>query len=779
MQAHIGNNSSNGISANGDSGSGGRSRRPRNFAAAAGRWSAAHRKTAILGWFVFVVLAVVAGGQVGQKNTGPSDFYHGESGRADKTIASHFPEDLAQDMVIVQSDELKFGDPRFDRAVKDIVTRIEQVPSVVDVRSPLTRDGPVGKDGHAALVQFAVSGDKEDAADKVAPVKERVDAARKANPQVRIGLTGDASIADELNGAFSDDLSRAGRLSVPVTLGILVLAFGAFLAAGIPVLLAITGVMATIGLVALLSQISPVDQAIAEVILLIGMAVGVDYSLFYIKRVREEHAAGRPTRAALEAAAATSGRAVLVSGFTVIAAMAGMLMAGDATFISFGYGTMLVVAVAMIGSLTVLPAMLSLLGERVTKGRVPVVARIRLRREASGRGGVWSAIVDRVVRRPVVTGVVAAAVLVAMSVPALELKTQQTSVDDFPRYLTTIKAYKQAQAAFPSENIPAIVVASGENVRTTEVKAAIDRFSKRADADPAAYAPDSVTFSDDGRAVQISVPLANSTDQESAERATKRLRDVIVPATLGKVDGIETAVTGMAAQSIDFNELMGERVPIVFAFVLGLAFLLLMATFRSVVIPIKAIALNLLSVGAAYGVLVMVFQYGWGDELLGVEATGSVAPWLPLFLFVILFGLSMDYHVFILSRVRELVDRGLSTERAVATGIKQTAGVVTSAAAVMVAVFAIFGSLSMLPLKQMGVGLAVAVLIDATIIRAVLLPASMKLLGEWNWYLPKWLEWLPSVGAHGEPSVEVAAAMFPHTVAARRRGSEEVEGAVS
>lgn len=733
----------------------------RNFAARAGRWSAAHRKTAIAGWFVFVVVALVVGGQVGQKEIKDVDYYSGESARAERALADHLPATPAQENVVIQSKRLRAGEPRFDRAVKAVVTNLERAPSVTDVRSPLTRDGPVSRDGHVALVQFSITGDADDAVEKIEAISERVDAARAANPQVTIGQTGEATINEELEGAFVDDLARARNLSLPITLFILLLAFGALVAAGIPVLLAITGVMATIGLVSLPSQISPVDQSIAEVILLIGMAVGVDYSLFYLKREREERAAGRGSAAALEAAAATSGRAVLVSGFTVIAAMAGMLMAGDKTFISFGFGTMMVVAVAMAGSLTVLPAMLSALGDRVDKGRVPLLGRIRARRTArdSGGGGVWAVIVDLVLRRPLASAVLATALLVAVAIPAVGLKTQQASVSDFPQNLPSLKAYNAMQAAFPSKNVPAVVVYRAGDVRSAQSKAAIDRFSERVANTPGMYAPDEIVYSDDGELAKITVPLAHSENQDTAERETRVLRDVVVPETLARVPGARVDVSGMAAQSIDFNDLLAKRVPIIFAFVLGLAFVLLMATFRSIVIPVKAIVMNLLSVGAAYGVLVLVFQHGWGASLLGFEPTGAVAPWLPLFLFVILFGLSMDYHVFIISRIKELYDGGMSTERAVAAGIKSTAGVVTSAAAVMVAVFAIFGSLSMLPLKQMGVGLSVAVLIDATIIRAVLLPATMKLLGDWNWYLPKWLEWLPKVQV--EPSAQPTASAEP------------------
>ncbi len=729
---------------------------PRGLAARAGRWSATHRKTAIALWFAFVAMSIVVGGQVERKDIKDIDYFNGESRVAEQALAKHLPKPLAQENVIVSSRGLRAGDVAFDRAVEDVRRRVASAPSVTGVRGPNVREGTISPDSHAALVSFVISGDKDSAADRVAPIRERLDAARVANPAVEIGQTGDASIEHELEGAFNDDLIRARNLSLPITLGILLLAFGALVAAGIPVLLAITGVIATIGLVSLPSQLSPVDDAIAEVILLIGMAVGVDYSLFYLKREREERAAGRGPRAALEAAAATSGRAVLVSGLTVIAAMAGMLMAGDKTFISFGVGTMMVVAVAMIGSLTVLPAMLSLLGDRVEKGRVPLLGRLRARRETAGGGGVWTAVVTRVLRRPAVFATAAIVLLLALATPALELKTQQASVDDFPQRLSSIQAYRDVERAFPSENLPAVVVYQNAAVRGDRSKAAIAEFSTRVADEPGMYAPSEIVYSKDGRLARISVPLTNARNQEAAENTVKHLRNTVLPETLGAVPGARASVTGMTAQSVDFNKQMQSRLPVVFGFVLGLSFLLMLVTFRSIVIPLKAIVLNLLSVGAAYGVLVLMFQHGWGADLLNFDPSGAIAPWLPLFLFVILFGLSMDYHVFILSRVRELVDRGMDTESAVAGGIRQTAGVVTSAAAVMVAVFAIFGSLSMLPLKQMGVGLSVAVLIDATIIRAVLLPAAMKLLGDWNWYLPRWLEWLPSARGEGaRPAVGV------------------------
>jgi uncharacterized membrane protein YdfJ with MMPL/SSD domain len=748
----------------------------RNIAARAGRWSATHKKTAILGWFVFVIAAFYIGGQVGQKNIEPFENYSGESAKAELAIHNHYKDPPAAETVVVQSKQLKYGDAQFDSAVQAVVTNIEKAPATNHVVSPYTRAGPEGfvsKDGHTVRVEYKIDGKSDDAGDKIDAIVKNVKSAAAANPQVDVLEIGDATTEKEIDGLFEKDLAKARNMSLPITLIILFFAFGALVAAGIPVLLAITAVMATIGLVAIPSHLSPMDESVAEVIILIGMAVGVDYSLFYIKREREERAAGRGHIAAIEAAAATSGRAVLISGITVIAAMAGMLISGDKTFISFGIGTMMVVAIAMVGSLTVLPAMLSALGDKVNRGRVPFLGKRRERRAAAGEtDGFWSKVVDGVLKRPLISAVLATALLVALAVPALNMKTQDMSIRDLPQNLSVIKAYNALETAFPSEGESANVVYQNDNVRSAESKKAIGEFSARAANTKGLATPTDYKYSKDNTTVQIAVPLIGGDDQDVAIAETRDLRDNVIPDTLGSVAGAQVHTTGDAASSIDFSDNMKSKAPLVFAFVLTLAFLLLLITFRSIVVPIKAIILNLLSVGAAYGVLVMVFQNGVGRQLIGFEPGGAIAPWLPMFLFVILFGLSMDYHVFILSRIREAYDSGMSSDDAVRSGIKSTAGVVTSAAIVMVAVFAIFGSLTFLPMKQMGVGLAAAILIDATIIRAVLLPASMKLLGDNNWYLPSWLEWLPQVHREGSTKGET-----PVTRPAGNTGNGEVAGA--
>ena len=722
-----------------------------NIAARAGRWSANHRKTAIWGWLAFVLVALAIGSASGMKTIADSDGGNGESGRADKTAARAFPQD-ASESVLVQSRTLKASSPRFQAALGDVKKRLVATGVARRVAAP-----HVSPDRRSALIEFSVPGDDDKAQQRVERTLAATAAAQRAHPGLRVEEFGDASAKKALDKTFQDDFQKAETLSLPITLIILVLAFGALVAAGIPLLLALSAVAGTIGLVGLVSHVAPVDPAISSVILLIGLAVGVDYSLFYLRREREERAKGRSPREALQIAAATSGRAVLISGLTVMIAMAGMYFTGNATFSSFATGTMIVVAVAMIGSLTVLPALLAWLGDRVEKGRIPLLGRlVGGRRGGVGESRVWSAILDRVLRRPLLSAVISAGLLVALIVPAFSMHTSVPGFDSFPRDLPVMQTYDRIQKAFPGEPAPASVIVSASDVTAPAVRAQIDALRVKALASGKLHEPISVDVSQDHSTAAVRIALEGDGTDAASQASLATLREDVVPATVGSLSGVHADVGGDTAGTKDFNDLMSSRVPIVFAFVLSLAFLLLLVTFRSLVLAAKAIVLNLLSVGAAYGVLVLVFQHGVGKELLGFSVTGSITSWLPLFLFVVLFGLSMDYHVFILSRIREAVDRGMSTDDAVAHGIKSTAGVVTSAALVMVAVFAVFGTLGALEFKQMGVGLAAAVLIDATIVRAVLLPASMKLLGKWNWYLPKRLSWLPRI-SHEPNAVSVSA----------------------
>jgi len=733
-------------------------KRSTNVAARMGRWSAGHRKTAIFGWLAFVVAAVVLGGALGTKQLTDDDTLPGESGRAARMLDDGFAQP-ASETVLVQSGTLTSDSPAFRAAVLDIVRRVSAVGVVTNVRNPYSAGnrGQISADAHSATVSLDVRGDADTAVDRIQPVMDAVAAAAAAHPALSIEEFG-VSADKQLDEKFNHDLERAGLLSLPVTIVILVIAFGALVAAGIPLLLALSAVMATMGLLAVPSQAWPVDENISAIVLLIGLAVGVDYSMFYLKREREERAAGKSESAALEAAAATSGRSVLISGLTVMTAMAGMFLTGDKTFGSFAMATILVVAIAVLGSLTVLPALLSWLGDRVNKARVPFLHR--LQRPEGGR--VWGWILDRVLAHPLVSVIGATAVLVALALPALGMKTVVPGAEALPQDLPAVQTYNRLQAAFPGGQDPATVVVKARSVGAPQVASAIAELQRRALAGGRFHQPVTVDVNRAGTIAKIDLPIDGTGTDGASSAALASLRDDIVPKTVGAVEGVEVGVTGTTAISKDFDSAMRSTAPLVFAFVLAFAFALLLVSFRSIVLAVKAIVLNLLSVAAAYGILVLVFQHGWAKGILDFDYSGGVMAFMPVFLFVILFGLSMDYHVFILSRIREAYDRGMKTEDAVAHGIKTTAGVVTSAAIVMVFVFGIFATLSIVMLKQFGVGLAAAVLIDATIVRAVLLPAAMTLLGDWNWYLPRWLEWLPklelerSAESLGEPELEPA-----------------------
>ena len=711
-----------------------------NLAARAGRWSADHWKTAVSAWLAFCVVAVALGTVAGTRTLKAADTAAGGTKKAEEILRhAGFP-DQAGESVLVYSKTQTLADPAFQATVGDVARTVTSQPQVRRVRSPLQpgNTGQIAKGGHSVLVQFEINGDQDKADKKVQPVLDAVGRVQHRHASFTVSEFGFASATHELNDTLNKDFQRAEYSSLPVTLVILLVAFGALVAAGLPVLLAFSGVLATIGLSALASHVVAAGDPTKSVILLIGMAVGVDYSLFYLRREREERARGLAPREALLKAARTSGHAVLISGLTVLIAMAGMLFTGNAVFTSIAVGAMLMVAVALIGSLSILPALLSKLGHRVDKGRIPFLGR-----RVGGEPRVWGFVLDRVLHRPALSVALSAGALLALAVPALGLHTQLPSFTDLPKSLPIVRTYESIQRSFPGAQTPAKVVVAASNVTAAPVQRAIAGLKQRALASGQMFEPVSTEINPQRTVETVSIALQGNGSDAASVVALETLRNRVVPSSLGTVRGVDVAVTGNTAGTHDFNEQMKSHAPLVFAFVLALCFLLLLVTFRSIVIPIKAVVLNLLSVGAAYGLLVLVFQHHWAEGLLGFRSNGAITSWLPLFMFVILFGLSMDYHVFILSRVKELVDGGMPTEEAVATGIKRTAGTVTSAAVVMVAVFAIFISLRTLDIKQMGFGLAAAILIDATVIRGVLLPATMKLLGDWNWYLPRWLEWLP------------------------------------
>jgi putative drug exporter of the RND superfamily len=698
----------------------------KGIAARAAIWSARHRTLAILGWIAFVVGVTVLSGHLGTLEASNTDQGHGESRRADQIIEqAGFPVRPAGEMVIVQN---RAGTDRA-AAVAEVTKAVRGIGTVGE---PI-----VAPDRTATLVPFTIPGDPDTAKDRVGPALDAVAAVQARHPDLYIAEAGDASGDKLIGDALDKGLTRLSLLSIPVTLGILLVAFGAVVAALLPVALAVTALIAAMGLLAFASRWAPTVDTTMHVMLLVGLAVGVDYCLFYIRRERDERRNGADPERALAIAAQTSGRSIWISGLTVIVAMAGMLLTRDATFTSFAVGTILVVATAVIGSLTVLPALLSLLGDRIDAGKLPG------RRKRRTESRVWNAVLRGVLRRPLISAIVAVAALATLAAPMLDMRTRGEGPESLSPKAPITQAFLAIQDKFPSESATAEVVVKAPTVRGPQFAAALASFKRAALATRQLREPIDVRINPAGTVAVVEVGLNGKGSDGTAESALATLRETVVPSTLDKVPASTVAVGGDTAGDVDFTTRLDQSMPWVFGFVLGLAFLLLLVSFRSVVVALTGVILNLLSVAAAYGMLVFVFQYGHFESLLDFRSSGGITIWMPLFLFIILFGLSMDYHVFVLSRIREGYDRGLPTRQAVAEGIGRTASVITSAAVVMVAVFSLFATLPLVSTKELGVGLAAAVLLDATIIRAVLLPAVMALLGERNWWLPRWLGWLP------------------------------------
>jgi uncharacterized membrane protein YdfJ with MMPL/SSD domain len=705
------------------------------IAARAGRWSAHHRGKAIGGWLAFIAIALVIAGGTGTKKLSTTETLDGQAAAASRTLDRAGFDRPAAEQVLVQSRTGRsvLG-PDGRAAIHDVIVALRSTGRVLDVRSPLVagNEQQVTREGRSAIVMFNVRGEASTAEKRVQPVLEAVRRVARSHGQLRIEEFGAASANRALQDTLGKDFRRAEAISIPLTFAILIVAFGALLAAVVPLGLALTAVAAGGGLLALASHALHVDGSSSTVLLLIGLAVGVDYSLFYIRRAGEERARGAAPRGAIEAAAATSGRSVLISGLTVIIAMAGMFITGQGTFMGMAEATVLVVGAAMLGSLTVLPATLSLLGDRIDRGRIPWLGTRLLERRERGPSRFWSALLRRVLARPRASAAVAGGFLVIVATPALFLHTGLLSPSqDLPSSLPVMKTYTRLQHAFPGGAAPAQLVVSAPDVTAPTVVTQLHSLRRRALASGQMFAPITEDVNPDRTVAVINVPLAGDGQDAASRAALSTLRHKLVPLTVGKVAAAN--VTGSTAASVDFNSRLKQRAQLVVLFVLGLAFLLLRASFRSPVIAATGLVLNLLSVSAAYGVVVAVFQWGWGKHILGLSSTGTISAWLPLFLFVILFGLSMDYHVFSVSRIKEEHDAGATTHDAIRTGIARSAGVITSAAIIMVFVFLTFATLSQTSMKQLGVGLAAAVLLDATVVRAILLPSVMAVLGERNW----------------------------------------------
>ncbi|WP_222849018.1 MMPL family transporter [Trebonia kvetii] len=716
-----------------------------NLAATLGGWSARHRLTAVGAWLALVIVTMLVGGMVGQVTMNQAEYGVGESGRATWTLVNAGIKDPASELVMISSSAASPDKAALRSAATAVLAAVKATGQVSGVRPPA-----FSASGQQELLQFSMKGDPDTAYNRVQPVEDAVARVAAAHRNVTIEEVGQASVSKWFNDTIFRDFRQAEWTVIPLALGILLVIFGALLAALLPVVLALTAFLAANGILALVSHVLHVDSSASSVMMLMGMAVGVDYCLFYLRREREERAKGASREAALRTAAATSGRSVLISGLTVMVAMAGMFLAGVQIFDGFAIATISVVLIAVVGSVTVLPALLSLLGDKVELGRIPFLRRIG----RSGGGRFWTAALDRVLAHPGRSAVLATGLLLALAAPALSIRTEFLNVQQMlPSNSPIVQRYDHIMTAFPGGPNPAVVVVKAPDIRSAVAQRQIAALTSYHNS--ALGQPVHTIVYPKANLAEISIPLAGTGNDATSRQALTALHDTIVPATVGQIPGGTALVGGDLAARIDWNNQMGSSIVPVILFVMGITFLLMLVSFGSLTIAATSMALNLLSVGAAYGALSAVFVHGWGAGLVGTQAPGAIESWIPLFVFVVLFGLSMDYNVFVVSRIREGHDRGLPTREAVAYGIRSTAGVVTSAAIIMVAVFAVFGTLSVQQFKQLAVGLAISVLIDATVIRAVLLPSVMTLLGDRNWYLPRWLA---GFTAGGGPDAEPPAA---------------------
>ncbi|RLK53880.1 MMPL family transporter [Actinokineospora cianjurensis] len=696
-------------------------------------WSIRHRGTAILGWLGLVALALVASVAIGGRDA--ANLPPGEGGAAQAALNEQGEHPRYHENVLVQALEPGgpdfLDDPRTVAAARDLVTRLREHPEAVsDVRSPLEAvPGYVSADRRSGLVSFTVNWPVERFEQHMATATGAVAAVAAGHPAVRVAQAGDRSLISAVDAAVKADLHRSHLLSLPFVLVILLVVFGSVVAAGVPVLLTGTAIAGAVGLVGVLGKVIPINSAASAMIVLVGVAVGVDYSLFALRRYREERRAGHDEVTALRTTARTSGHVVLVSGMTVVLCLGGLLFTGLGVFVGVTIGLALVVALAVLASVTVLPAVLAALGPRVDKWRVRRVNTV-------GESRFWTGIARGVVAKPLLWGGLGVLALLVLAVPALDMRLQDAaSTNSLPQEVATVDSAIRMGEAFPGVPVPAQVVVwrpDGESADTSEVRAAIDRLHGRIAASGGLLA-EPFTVDRVDNAVVIRVPLAGSSTDELSVRALELLRTKVIPETVGAVGGVEAAVTGRTATAADFVAEVRANTWLVFGYVLLVSLLLMLVVFRSLAIPVLSILLNLLSLGAAYGVVTWVFQEGNLHSLLGFTSYGAVMSWLPLFLFVVLFGLSTDYHLFILSRVRERWAAGATAREAVVGGIGHSAGVVSSAAVVMVVVFAVFITLTSIENKMLGVGLAVAVALDATVVRGVLLPAALAVLGERAW----------------------------------------------
>jgi RND superfamily putative drug exporter len=706
------------------------------------RASARHPWRVLGLWVVLVAVAYFAAGTMNL--TAASGSAGTEATKASDLIDQRLRHDTPpEEFIVVESPQMTADEAGYGDFVEALVGDLRGLKEVSTVSSYRDGDqGLVSEDGHTVLIPVTLIGDKVDAADNSTSLIDAVDEA-DGNDAFRVTTVGFGSVENEMTSSLEKTLQQGEMIGIVVALVILVVVFGAVVAAGLPIALALLSIFVAVGATALVSNTMETSNFVVFIITMIGLAVGIDYSLFIVQRFREERVLGMDKIDAIATAGATASRTVMFSGMAVAIALAGMLIMPDATFRSFAVGAILVVGATVLAAMTLLPAVLGLMGDRVNWLTLPFIGR----RGRTDGGGVWSWVAHAVMARPVISVVVTGGLLVAAAAPVFDINLGSVGISSLPDDSNSRHAFAVINRDFSDGVLTADVVIDTRDVEDPAVQAAIAELNAAIEAD-GFFGNAKLETNEAGDLALLTVAMPGDFSSSESRAALERLRGDYIPAAFDGVPA-EVSVGGATAETVDSVQLQRDYLPLVFTFVLGLSFLLLVVVFRSIVVPLKAVLLNLLSAGAAYGILVLVFQHGIGASLLGFREAPVIESWLPLFLFAILFGLSMDYHVFLLSRIKEHYDETRDNAASVAHGLRSTAGIITGAALIMVAVFAGMASGELVTFQQVGFGLAVAVILDATIIRMVLVPASMELLGDWNWYFPKWLMWLPKVNIEG------------------------------
>ena len=735
-------------------------------------WSARHRWLVFGLWFAIIATLTGIGiFGLGIKNLDNNDpgTARTESDRANAIMHANGAVDSDELQMVISSSSLKVSDPAYQAAVQQIASQLRAVtysengvskPTFAQVLDYYSTHDPqlASPDGTTTEIIAPIVGAADAASAKYQPVKPVISSIKQQHKDFTIYAFSNVSINEDITTTIGQDMQGAFNITLPITFLILLLAFGALAAAIVPLVLALTSLAAAFSILAIWSNVvGAVDNSTGDLVVLIGLAVGIDYSLFMITRYRTERRRGRDKLAAIEVASSTAGRAVFFSGLTVMVSLSGLLFINETFFTGMVVGTIAVVLVALIGSLTFLPAMLAILGNGINWGRIPYFGRDR-----DEGSGFWSRIIGAVMRRPAIFAATILVALLLLASPVLHMSQGLTGMTVFslPPKLELRQAIELMDAKWPQgSNLTLDVVISAESLDRPDLTSAVSKFTAAALQLPGLSGPAKITPAPDGKAEEIAFTMSGTAHDQANHDLVSMVRTNLIPTYFKNLPNVEALVTGSSAEEVDIVKVYTDVLPIIFAFVLSLSFLLLLLAFRSIVIPIKAILLNLLSTGAAYGAVVLVFQDGWLSDQLGFKPLPYIESWMPIFLFTILFGLSMDYHLFVLTRIKEERDNGLSTRDAVAKGISITSGTITSAAAIMVVVFTVFVGVQMLVIRQLGLGLAIAILVDATLIRCVLLPATMELLGEWNWWLPRFLDWLPHVSIEGEAASLAPAPM--------------------